>query len=56
MDNSIKPEPEFENVPTNTEPEWQNNSDSEQDQPNPLDQQIRHSPIEPMQLPQMQPS
>jgi hypothetical protein len=29
--NSIKPDLESENAPTNTEPEWQNNSDSEQD-------------------------
>jgi hypothetical protein len=39
-----------ENTPTNPEPEKQDNSDSEQDQPDPLNQQICHSPIEPMQL------
>jgi hypothetical protein len=53
-DELAQPKPDINDVSSNDR--QQATSDSEPEQSDPLDQQIRHSPVEPVQLPQTQPS
>jgi hypothetical protein len=51
-----EPSPDNRGTPSNVHDGPQSTSDSEPEQADPLNQQICHSPIEPTQLPQIQPS
>jgi hypothetical protein len=54
LDKPAEPNPDIDDVPSDNK--QQATSDSKPEQSDPLDQQIRHSPVEPAQLPQTQPS
>jgi hypothetical protein len=53
-DEPAEPSTDIDNAPSDDR--QQATSDSEPEQSDPLNQQIRHSPVEPAQLPQAQPS